>query len=85
MLDKVNVTRIVGDHIGTLRDNRTGRLSIPDLILFFFVPGVIAGVILYFYGSLETQLDHHLCYLSIYIRCATLQSSVDSLRCDGKG
>lgn len=56
MLDKVNVTRIVVDHIRTLRDNRTGRLSIPDLLLFFLVPGVISGVLLYSYGSLERNL-----------------------------
>jgi hypothetical protein len=37
-LDKINVGPVVADHVKTLRDYRTGKQSITDLLMFFGVP-----------------------------------------------
>jgi hypothetical protein len=44
VLRKIDVTPILRDHIKTLRDHRTDKLSYPDLLLFFFLPIVLAGI-----------------------------------------
>ena len=56
MLDKINVIGIVGDHIRTLRNYGTDRPSVSDLLLFFGVPGVVAIILLHFYGILSPPL-----------------------------
>jgi len=43
MLSKINVWRIVRDHVATLRDDRTGTLMWQDLALFFGVPLLVAA------------------------------------------
>ena len=55
-LDKVNVLRIVVDHIGTLRDYSTKKYRFSDFLLFFGVPLAIAGALVYSYGSLQPNL-----------------------------
>jgi hypothetical protein len=42
MLDKIDVGRIITDHIDTLRDFRTGRRKKGDFVLFFILP-LVAG------------------------------------------
>jgi hypothetical protein len=44
MFSKINVIRIVRDHIRTLRDYGTARLSFGDLTLFFVIPLIVAAV-----------------------------------------
>jgi hypothetical protein len=44
MLRKIDVTPILRDHIQTLRDYKTDKLSYSDLLLFFFLPIVLGGV-----------------------------------------
>ena len=56
MLDKVNVTRIVTDHIATLKDYATQRYRPTDFVLFFGVPAILTGVLVYFYGTLQPHL-----------------------------
>ena len=53
MLDKVNVTRILVDHLSTLKHHSTKRYRPADFILFFGVPGIVTGVLVYFYGNLQ--------------------------------
>ncbi len=43
MLRKIDVIPILRDHIQTLRDYTTGKLSYSDILLFFFLPLVLAG------------------------------------------
>jgi hypothetical protein len=38
LLDKIDVTPVVADHVDTLRDSATGKRSWLDIILFFGVP-----------------------------------------------
>jgi hypothetical protein len=44
VLRKIDVIPILRDRIQTLRDHRTDKLSYSDLLLFFFLPIVLAGV-----------------------------------------
>ena len=48
MSSKLNVGRIVKDHLDTMRDEGTGRLSSIDIFSFFAVPILVAGVSSYF-------------------------------------
>lgn len=45
--EKINVWPIITDHIGTLYDYRTNERSYPDLLLFFILPLVPAGFVLW--------------------------------------
>lgn len=56
MFEKINISRIVCDHIGTLRDYRTKRYRLGDFFLFFGLPLIIAAIMLYFYGILGLSL-----------------------------
>lgn len=42
MFSKINVTKIVLDHLNTLRDNQTQRLYFGDVTIFFLVPVIIS-------------------------------------------
>ena len=54
---KVNIWQIVADHLCTLRNNVTGKISIVDILLFFFVP-IFAGVLVYF-ASVKASKDFY--------------------------
>ncbi len=56
MLDKVNITKIVRDHLGTFKDNSTGRYRPLDFLLFFLVPLFVAVGFVGLLGSLPTNL-----------------------------
>ena len=56
MLDKVNVAKIVRDHVGTLKDNPTGKYRRSDFLLFFFVPIPVAIVVVMLLGTLPGSL-----------------------------
>ena len=56
MFTKISVLSIVKDHILTLKNNRTDKIYFPDIILFFFVPGVIAGGLTYLGVQLNDAL-----------------------------
>ena len=48
MLTKINVVRIVRDHLNTLRDYRTGKLDRGDFVLFYICPIIFgAGLCLW--------------------------------------
>lgn len=52
MFDKIDVRRILRDHLATLRDERTGKRSLPDILLFFILP-VAAAVLVPYSRSLK--------------------------------
>ena len=56
MLDKVNITKIVCDHLGTFKDYSTGRCRPFDYFLFFLVPLIVAVVFVVVYGALPKSL-----------------------------
>ena len=44
MTQKINVSRIILEHLKTLIDNRTSKLSIIDLVTFFIAPSIVGVV-----------------------------------------
>ena len=56
MFTKISIVDIVTDHISTLRDGRTGKIYIPDIILFFILPAIVSGVMAYLGISLSDNL-----------------------------
>ena len=54
-MNKINVYAIVHDHIKTLRNNRTQKVSWLDLGFFFGLPFIIAGVLIYFDKALDAD------------------------------
>ena len=56
MLDKVNITKILRDHLGTFKDYSTGRCRPIDYLLFFLVPLIVAAVFVKFFGALPASL-----------------------------
>ena len=56
MLDKVNVTKIVRDHLQTFKDNSTRKYRPLDFLLFFLVPLLVAAGFAGILGALPTNL-----------------------------
>ena len=56
MLDKVNIANIIRNHFATLKDNSTNRPRFWDYLLFLVVPFALSGVLLFFYGRLQSNL-----------------------------
>ena len=56
MLDKVNITKIVRDHLGTFKDNSTRKYRPLDFLLFFLVPLLVAAGFVAILGTLPTNL-----------------------------
>lgn len=56
MLDKVNVSKIVRDHLRTFRDNSTGRYRPLDFFLFFLVPLIFAAGFVGLLGPIPLEL-----------------------------
>jgi hypothetical protein len=45
MLEKINITNIIVDHVDTLRSHESGRRSPGDIFIFFVLPAVSAGLL----------------------------------------
>ena len=56
MFDKVNITKIVRDHLGTFKDYSKGRYRKRDFLLFFLGPLIVATWLVKLYGSLPASL-----------------------------
>jgi high-affinity Fe2+/Pb2+ permease len=56
MLSKINILSIVVDHFNTLTNNKSGKIYIPDLIVFFCAPLVISGLLLFKGSVISNQL-----------------------------
>ena len=48
MFDKINVAKIVRDHVATLKSFETDKYRSSDFILFFFFPLLLSGILVYF-------------------------------------
>lgn len=53
MFSKINIIGIIRDHVSTLKDYKTGKYSIEDFFLFFFVPLLISGLVLWLSGIMN--------------------------------
>ena len=56
MFDKISIANIIKDHISTLRNNKTRKISYLDITLFFLLPFFISGFIVYLGISLNDAL-----------------------------
>ncbi len=54
MFDKINVWKVVKDHLDTLKVYGTQRADRPTFVLLFVLPLAVAGAILYWHGSLDS-------------------------------
>ena len=56
MFDKINITKIIVDHISTFKDQSTKTYRKSDFVLFFGLPTIVTGVLIYYYGNLSEEL-----------------------------
>ena len=56
MLDKVNISKIVRDHLATFKDHSTRKYRPLDFLLFFLVPLLVAAGFVGLLGPLPTNL-----------------------------
>lgn len=56
MISKINVWKIIVDHISTLNDHKTKKILRSDILLFFVYPIVAAGLILWLCDSMRPSL-----------------------------
>ena len=56
MFDKINIIKIVKDHISTLKDYRTDKYKIGDFFLFFGIPFLIVVILVFFNILLTSKL-----------------------------
>ncbi len=68
MLDRINIIKIIKDHLGTLRSlNQTSeRIYWKDLLLFFIIPIIIASVLVWKDYSFEEELGNLIAAISIF-------------------
>jgi hypothetical protein len=66
-MGKINVFRIVKDHFGTLRDYRTGEMSLSDVSLFIGAPLALGGLVWWKHFNFDaTVLNGMLAAFSIF-------------------
>lgn len=56
MSSKINVSSIISGHLNTLKDARSGKLSLSDRFTFFIFPFFLAGVCIYFGYEINDQV-----------------------------
>ncbi|MFT3829728.1 MAG: hypothetical protein QM691_08490 [Opitutaceae bacterium] len=55
MTTKLNICRIIGDHLATLHEYKRPKISKGDIFVFFIVPAVIAALITLVLGKTLTR------------------------------
>jgi hypothetical protein len=68
MLERINIIKIIKDHLGTLRSlNQTSEgIHWKDLFLFFIMPAVIAFILVWKGYSFEEELGNLIAAISIF-------------------
>lgn len=56
MFDKISIANIIKDHVRTLKNNKTKKISYLDIVLFFLLPLTISSFIVYVGMSLNDAL-----------------------------
>jgi len=56
LFEKINIVKIISDHMATLKDYGKSRYSKLDLFLFFILPLVISGASVYYGVALNKDL-----------------------------
>lgn len=55
-MDKINVLRIIMDHFSTLRDYRTGKLSVSDLGVFVGLPFLLGAAVWWWHFNFDANV-----------------------------
>lgn len=68
MLDRINIIKIIKDHLGTLRSlNQTSqRIYWKDLLLFFILPLIVSTLLVWKNYSFEEELGNLIAAISIF-------------------
>lgn len=53
MIDKINVSQIIVDHVRTLRSDATGKVHWSDYLLFLLIPSLVSVLPIYFQTELK--------------------------------
>ena len=56
MFKKINVIEIVEKHLSTLKNHRTNKIHIPDVILFVLIPLFLSLALIYFRNLLNKDM-----------------------------
>jgi len=56
MIDKINISKIIKDHVSSLKDYNTGNYSCYDLLLFFGIPLLFTFILVYYNISLSENI-----------------------------
>ena len=56
LMDKIDVSKIIRDHVKTWSDDSTGKYHLPDFLLFLGCPAIVTVALLYIYGILRPSL-----------------------------
>lgn len=66
MFDKINIKNILQDHFSTLQNERTGNGDVLDYIVFFVLPLLISGVLVWIFNDLQQFASILITSLSIF-------------------
>lgn len=72
MFKKLDVSRIVKDHVDTLRDNETNKRSAGDMFVFFGLPALFSALILYVFKTPVDRAISNILITSLSIFSALL-------------
>lgn len=66
MFDKINIKNILKDHFSTLQNERTGNKDVLDYIVFFIIPLLISGMLVWVFNDLKQFASILITSLSIF-------------------
>ncbi len=56
MLNKINISKIILDHLKTMCDPKTGKPFWGDIFLFFIIPAIFGIILLLFHYSIGVEI-----------------------------
>lgn len=60
MIEKINIFRIVKDHINTLKDYETGTYYAWDFVIFFIIPLIISIILISYHVTIDRDMANAL-------------------------
>lgn len=91
MLDRINILKIIKDHLGTLRslNQSSNRIYWKDFLLFFIFPFIVSSFLIWKEYSFEEQLGNLIAAISIFggflfNLLAIIYSQMENIKKDAK-
>jgi|LDZT01.1.fsa_nt_gi hypothetical protein len=60
MIEKINISRIIKDHINTLKDYETGKYYFWDFVLFFITPLIVSIILIKYHIIIDKDMANAL-------------------------